>query len=39
MKGAAKPKKTAKTPAQKTLKEKRHAKRAAAKQKSSSLDV
>jgi hypothetical protein len=38
MKGAAKPKKTGKKPAQKTLKERRSEKRAAAKQ-SRSLDV
>ena len=39
MKGAQKPKKLGKKPAQKTLKERRLAKRAAAKQQSRSLDI
>ncbi len=39
MKGAQKPKKLGKKPAQKTLKERRVAKRTAAKQQSHSLDV
>jgi hypothetical protein len=39
VKGAQKPKKLGKKPAQKTLKERRLAKRAAAKQQSHSLDI
>ena len=39
MKGAQKPKKLAKKPAQKTLKERRTAKRAAAKHSTRGLDV